>query len=270
MTINPAVDRREHAGPFDIVGDVHGCLDELVALLERLGFPLSPSTAAGHPVIGRHPDGRHLIFVGDLPDRGPRSADVILCVAQAIDAGIASCVCGNHDDKVRRWLAGHDVKMSHGLDATRASFARLKAKARTDALTFLQNLPTHLVFDAGRLVIAHAGIREDLIGTQSKTERRFCLFGDVSGEKDAYGLPLRRDWAAEYNGNAFVAYGHTPAADPYWRNNTVCLDTGCCFGGRLTALRYPEMETVSVPARAVYYAAPRPIPGITDAGGSSG
>ncbi len=57
-----------------------------------------------------------------------------------------------------------------------------------------------------------------------------------------------------------VLYGHTPVPEPEWVNNTLCLDTGCVFGGRLTALRYPERELVSVPAARVYYEPARPFP----------
>src|SRR3954463_3957358 len=87
----------------------------------------------------------------------------------------------------------------------------------------------------------------------------FALFGETTGETDDFGLPVRRNWAADYRGRALVVYGHTPVADPAWENNTVNIDTGGVFGGRLTALRSPERETVSVPARRQYSIPARPF-----------
>jgi protein phosphatase len=90
--------------------------------------------------------------------------------------------------------------------------------------------------------------------------REFCLYGQSTGETDEFGLPVRYPWANEYRGDAMVLYGHTPVPTPEWVNNTLCLDTGCVFGGRLTALRYPERALVSVPATAVHYAPAKPFP----------
>src|SRR5207244_8184363 len=104
----------------------------------------------------------------------------------------------------------------------------------------------------GRLVVAHAGMKESMPGRGSGVVRAFALFGETTGETDAYGLPIRYNWAAEYRGRALVVYGHTPTPEPEWLNNTICIDTGCVFGGRLTALRYPEKELVSVPAARTY------------------
>src|SRR6185312_3361719 len=118
---------------------------------------------------------------------------------------------------------------------------------RAGVLAFLESRPDHLVLDGGRLVVAHAGLREELQGRSSSRVRGFALYGDTTGEKDEHGLPIRRDWAAEYRGRALVAYGHTPAERPAWAGNAVNLDTGCVFGGMLSALRYPERETISVP-----------------------
>jgi protein phosphatase len=70
---------------------------------------------------------------------------------------------------------------------------------------------------------------------------------------------VRYPWAEDYRGHAQVVYGHTPVPEPVWLNRTICIDTGCVFGGRLTALRYPERELVSVAARKVYWEPARPI-----------
>jgi len=98
-----------------------------------------------------------------------------------------------------------------------------------------------------------------MIGHASDGVRRFCLFGDTDGKTDQNGLAIRYDWAARYDGKPRVVYGHTPVPEPAEKNNTACIDTGCCFGGALTALRYPEMQYVTVPARATYASRARPF-----------
>ena len=116
------------------------------------------------------------------------------------------------------------------------------------------------MLDGGRLVVAHAGLIERYHGRASGRVREFCLYGQTTGETDEYGLPVRYPWATEYRGRAVVVYGHTPVPAAEWLNNTLCLDTGCVFGGRLTALRYPERTLVSVPAARVYHPPARPFP----------
>lgn len=230
-------------GPFDIIGDIHGCCDELEELLKLLGAD------------------RKKVFVGDLVDRGPRVLDAVNLVRNLIEKNGAHCVQGNHDDKFARWLAGHRVTISHGLDTSIADVeAHVKTQQDREQLRrFLAGLPTHVVLDGGNLVVAHAGIREDMIGRSGEKVRVFTLYGDVTGEKDEYGLPVRRDWAANYSGKATIVYGHTPIPKPAWKNRTLNIDTGCVFGGALTALRYPEMELVSVKARRQYANPSRPF-----------
>ena len=252
-------DRRDDAGPFDIIGDIHGCHDELAALLGRLGYHTSTS-----PVT--HPDGRRAIFVGDLVDRGPGVAEVLDTVMSMVQAGSALCVQGNHENKLRRALAGRNVQITHGLAE---SLAQLEARgpefsARVE--TFLDGLISHYVLDGGALVVAHAGLPERYHGRSSGRVRSLALYGDTDGESDDYGLPVRYPWADDYRGAAAVVYGHTPVTTPRWMNNTICLDTGAVFGGELTALRWPEKEVVSVPAARVYYEPTRPpdAPGAPD------
>ena len=97
-----------------------------------------------------------------------------------------------------------------------------------------------------------------MLGRNYPRAHDFGLYGDTSGRLGADGLPERFNWAADYRGKTAVVYGHTPVAEPEWLNNTMCIDTGCVFGGKLTALRWPERELVSVPAREAYaVAAPR-------------
>ncbi|HSS52170.1 MAG TPA: polynucleotide kinase-phosphatase, partial [Thermoanaerobaculia bacterium] len=246
-------DRRSDRGPFDLIGDIHGCGDELEELLASLGY--LPDEAGIH----RHPEGRKAIFLGDLVDRGPRVVDVLRIVMGMVMGGAALCVPGNHDVKLLKWLRGRNVRVAHGLQQ---SIDELEAETpgfRSDVASFLDGLVSHYVLDGGRLVAAHAGLKEEMQGRASGRVRDFALYGETTGEMDELGLPVRADWAAGYRGTAHVVYGHTPVAEPQWLNRTINVDTGCVFGGRLTALRWPERELVSVAARQTYMGPPRPF-----------
>ena len=245
-------DRREERGPFDIIGDVHGCCVELKALLARLGYRIS-----GEKV--EPPPGRKAIFVGDLVDRGPNAPGVLALVMRMVEAGVALCIPGNHDARLVRALQGRKVQRTHGLKETLAQLAGETTEFKKKVEAFLGGLVSHYVLDQGALVVAHAGMKEEMAGRASGAVRTFALYGDVTGEKDEFGLPVRRDWAAEYRGRARVVYGHTPVARPEWVNNAINIDTGCVFGGELTALRYPELELVSVPSEAQYADPVRPL-----------
>ncbi len=245
-------DRREERGPFDIIGDVHGCCAELEALLVQLGYRI-----AGEKV--KLPPGRKAVFVGDLVDRGPNAPGVLALVMRMVESGAALCVPGNHDVRLVRALQGRKVQRTHGLAETLTQLAGETAEFNKKVETFLGGLVSHYVLDGGALVVAHAGMKEEMAGRASGVVRAFALYGDVTGEKDEFGLPVRRDWAAEYRGRARVVYGHTPVAQPEWVNNAINIDTGCVFGGALTALRYPELELVSVPAKAQYADPVRPL-----------
>lgn len=244
--------RKELTGPFDIIGDLHGCAVELRELLARLGWQEESGT-------WRHPADRRAIFLGDLVDRGPRIVETLEIVRGMIEAGTALCVAGNHDVKLMRWIAGKQVQVRHGLEQSIAELEALPPEDRTRWGRFLDGLLSHYVLDGGRLVVAHAGLREEMHGRTSAGVREFCLYGETTGETDEFGLPVRYNWAAEYRGRATVVYGHTPVPRPEWLNNTVNVDTGAVFGGRLTALRYPEREFVSVPAAREYAVPSRPF-----------
>ncbi|MFG2244135.1 polynucleotide kinase-phosphatase [Spirillospora sp. NPDC048823] len=262
-------DRRELTGPFDIIGDVHGCRAELEDLLAGLGYEIDRD-AQGHAVGANHPGGRTAVFVGDLVDRGPDSPGVLRLVMGMVAAGDALCVSGNHEAKLVRALRGRKVRLAHGLAESMEQLSAETEEFRDDALRFMDGLISHYVLDGGRLVVAHAGLKEDYHGRASGRVRSFALYGDTTGETDEYGLPVRYPWARDYRGEAMVVYGHTPVPDAEWINNTICLDTGAVFGGKLTALRYPERELESVPARQVWYEPTRPLEapaGSSSAGG---
>lgn len=247
-------DKKEETGPFDVIGDVHGCFDELCELLTNMGYAVDAENFSAV-----HPEGRRAVFLGDLCDRGPHNVKVLRLVMNMVGGGNARCVVGNHDFKLLRHLKGAKVAPTHGLDATLAELDAESPEFREEVRRFLDSLLSHYVFDGRRLVVAHAGLKEKLQGRSSARVRAFCMFGETTGETDEYGLPVRLKWAEEYRGKAFVVYGHTPTPEVQQLNNTVCIDTGCVFGGALTGWRWPEREAVRVPARREHYAPARPL-----------
>ena len=247
-------DRRDNHGPFDIIGDVHGCFDELTTLLGELGYVVDENTCTAS-----HPKGRQALFLGDLVDRGPKTPAVLRLVMGMVRDGTALCIPGNHEVKLLRALQGRQVTTSHGLAESLSQLKTEPESFNKELVDFLDGLIGHYVLDDGQLVVAHAGLPAAMQGRQSGAVRAFALYGDTSGETDEFGLPVRYPWADEYRGDATVVYGHTPVPEAVWINKTICIDTGCVFGGSLTALRYPERELVSVPAREMYYEPVRPL-----------
>jgi protein phosphatase len=253
------VNYRHLHGPFDIIGDVHGCYDELVELLTRLGYRIDMDSTVSLGLRVTPPDGRTLIFVGDLVDRGPKVVETLKLAMQVVSSGAALCVPGNHDDKLMRALKGRPVKVAHGLEQ---SLEQLEVTPRTfkEAVReFISDLPSHLVLDDGQLIVAHAGLKLSMHGRNTKSVRDFAMYGLTTGKLDQYGLPERINWAKEYQGAARVIYGHTPIPRHTWQNNTLNIDTGCVFGGALSALRLPENEIVTVRAKRQYALSARPF-----------
>ncbi|QIL75071.1 polynucleotide kinase-phosphatase [Hymenobacter sp. HDW8] len=297
---DPLYSNRKHeTGPFDIIGDVHGCYDELVQLLNKLGYvveaepvvdvrdlgvrvtrrfesltaeasgdasgednkPMAFGSASFQEGLRAEINSaeRRVIFLGDLVDRGPASPQVLRLVMRMVQDGLALCVPGNHDIKLLRHLGGKSVNVQHGFAETLEQLAAESDTFKSQVRQFLDGLVSHYVLDDGRLVVAHAGMREDMQGRGSGAVRAFALFGETTGEIDEFGLPVRYNWASEYRGRAMVVYGHTPVPEAEWLNNTIDIDTGCVFGGQLTALRYPERELIAVPAARVYCEPVRPL-----------
>ncbi|MGV9275014.1 polynucleotide kinase-phosphatase [Streptomyces griseosporeus] len=235
-------------GPFDIIGDIHGCSAELEALLGKLGY-----------VDGVHPEGRTAVFVGDLVDRGPDSPGVLRRVMAMVKSGNALCVPGNHENKFGRHLRGRKVQHTHGLAETIAQMEGESEEFLREVREFIDGLVSHYVLDGGKLVVCHAGLPEKYHGRTSGRVRSHALYGETTGETDEFGLPVRYPWAEDYRGRAVVVYGHTPVPEATWLNNTICLDTGAVFGGKLTALRWPERQLVDVPAERVWYEPVKPL-----------
>ena len=246
-------DKKDEHGPFDVIGDIHGCCDELEELLGTLGYLRDENG------VFSHPDGRKAAFLGDFCDRGPRNADVLQLVMDMVKSGNALAVPGNHDVKLLKFLRGKNLAVTHGIDRTIAELETRGEAFKRETADFISGLVSHYVLDDGKLVIAHAGIKQEFIGRGSARVREFCLYGETTGERDEFGLPVRLDWAADYRGRAEVVYGHIASDGVKSLNHTHCIDTGCAFGGALTAYRYPEREFVSVPAHRVYYEPIKPL-----------
>jgi protein phosphatase len=283
----------------DIIGDVHGCIDELRALLTRLGYE------AGVDAAWRHPEGRKLVFVGDLCNRGPDTPAVLDLVGATVRAGSAITVLGNHDRHVLRWMRGKIDPRDDDLGATAELYARLPTREREDALRrhrrLLKQAPLWLLLDpaddgptrppartarlsgndprsAGegrgkkekpdkdlraarasarqaRLVVAHAAWHPDVIGAAKKRARAWCLYGPTLPRDPETGRKPRLDWTLAYPADAPPClHGHT-AFDgaPLWRGRSLCIDTGCAYGGALSALRWPARRIVREPARRTYF-----------------
>lgn len=234
---------------FDVIGDVHGCLDELDALLIALGY--EADDVAGF----RHPAGRLAVFVGDLVDRGPRNVDTLTLVMRMVAAGTALAVPGNHDVQFQKYLEDPDsAPVAYGLDVTMREVEPQSIEFKRAVIGFFRNLPGHLVLDDGRLVVAHAGLAERFHGSDDRLVRHLAVYGVPRGLPGGGDMATRHRWLADYAGGAAVVHGHTPVQSAVWRNNSIDIDTGCVYGGALTALRWPERTLVSVDARDEYHA----------------
>ena len=259
-------DKRDDKGPFDIIGDVHGCAAELEELLTALGYTVAWGETQGERAVTvTPPPGRKAVFLGDLVDRGPNAPDCLRIAMSMAAAGTGYCIQGNHERKFGRWLAGRKVTIAHGLQQTIDQYEQADRGFKETVQPFVDDLRSHLWLDGGRLAVAHAGLKAEMIGRGSGAVREFALYGETTGEIDEFGLPVRADWAANYRGETAVIHGHTPVPEARWVNNTLCIDTGCVFGGKLTALRWPERELVEVPARQVWCEPMRPLIAPADA-----
>lgn len=249
---------------FDVIGDVHGCLGELEALMVRLGWDKDEQGQWSHP------QARVLVFVGDLVDRGPSSVGVVNLVASLVEQERALLVLGNHDDKVRRYLENHNVKRDGHIQTTidevealdeqeQEAFRARAIKLFSQAPYWAMAAPTDgphpgpMKFGA-QVVIAHAAWKPSLLGQKKDKVRWFCLYGPTTGKIDDNGYPERLDWKQRYSSKAPLCItGHTAySGEVTERHNTICLDTACVFGHRLSALRYPSRQIVSTPAAQTY------------------
>lgn len=237
---------------YDVIGDVHGCYDELKQLLKKLGYQKEHNTYT-------HKDHRTPVFVGDITDRGPNSLRVIQLVYDLVVVhNSALYVPGNHCDKLYRYFLGNAVQLKHGLETTVEEYKALSPKEQKSIrhcfMKLYEQAPLYLLLPDVEAIIAHAGIKESLIGKTGKKVKSFVLYGDTTGEFHPDGRPIRRDWAKYYHGEKWIIYGHTPVYEPRFKNHTVNIDTGCVFGNKLTACQLPELKVVTVPSNQPFQA----------------
>jgi diadenosine tetraphosphatase ApaH/serine/threonine PP2A family protein phosphatase len=228
---------------YDIIGDIHGCYNELIQLLEKLGYREDPYG------FYTHPEGRIFGSVGDLVDRGPNSIKVLQFFKKHLRRQYAFAVRGNHDDKFLRYLKGNQVKIAHGLQNTidELHAMELPEEELRGLMQFLDSLPHWITLEDGGLLICHAA--PPVKGKKEKFNKQRAIYGVTTGNRDAQGFPERIDWAPEYDesdSELFVVYGHVTVPQAYILNKSANIDTACVFGGSLTAMRWPEREFVSV------------------------
>lgn len=233
----------------DIIGDIHGCREEFLELLEKLGY------VKGEDNLYRHPEGRVFVSVGDVIDRGPYAFECLEFMRQHVEAGLAYMVKGNHENKLGRFLSGHPVKINNGLQMTIDQIPEGYDKSVMKKFLYSQTLPYYIfkMPDDSPFVITHAAFKNEFLGKIDKSIEEYCCYGPTEGLNEE-GYPIRIPWEKDYYGIP-VVYGHICRDDlePNVFKNTYGIDTGCVFGGKLTSLRLPEKEIVSVPAKKSYY-----------------
>ncbi|MDY0396091.1 bis(5'-nucleosyl)-tetraphosphatase PrpE [Virgibacillus halophilus] len=234
---------------YDIIGDIHGCYDELIHLFFDLGYKQENG-------LYLHDEGRIPVFLGDITDRGPNSVQTISLVYHLLEQQKAMYVPGNHCNKLYRYFLGNPVQIAHGLETTVAELQQQPRKKqqtiRQQFMTIYENAPLYLELPEVNVVVAHAGIKASYIGRHDKKTKSFVLYGEPTGKFDYRGMPVRLDWAKDYHGQRWIVYGHTPVKTPRQVNHTINIDTGCVFGNALSAFRLPEKEIVSIPSRQPY------------------
>ncbi len=232
------------AEKIDVIGDIHGCFDELAELLRKLGYEIDEKNG----LIAGSPEGRTLVFLGDFTDRGPEPVKVLKLAMDAVKSGRARSVRGNHEEKILQKLikgttAKEEVVLT--LDAIRAEGPEFVRQV----IDFIDGLP-YVLRCRNDILVVHGGLTEELQDLDSKDRKlrgrikTMAIYGDITGRKLEDGRPERLDWAAGYRGRTTVIYGHTIVDKVEWRNNTVNIDTGCFRTGVLTAVRMPEREFV--------------------------
>lgn len=236
---------------FDVIGDCHSCFVELNQLFEKMNY-----TREG--LSFKPPNGRIAVFVGDLVSRGPHHLATIFLVKDMMEKGYALSVMGNHDWKILRWARGNPVSLTHGDDGTAREIENSTTITKEEVVEFFSSLPLFLKLDDGKLVVAHACFKDDLLKESgfSKRCRDTCLFGPSAGMDKELGIPNRIEWVNKRvckPESPLIVYGHEPRLEVRIENNTAGIDTGCVFGNKLTALRYPEMDVVQVPALKSYH-----------------
>lgn len=243
------------APAIDVIGDVHGCLNELVDLIEKLGY-FKGGFIENEQMVYKHPEGRKLVFVGDLIDRGPEPYNVLNFVRRHVENGLAELVLSNHERKLRQFLGGGKVTIKEEFQKSLNSFPQDLDKAGLKA--FLHTLRPYRTWTspAGEpWVVAHAAFDPKFMGKMDGKIEAYCVYGPVNSVDPVTHMPDRIAWWETYKPGPKVAYGHIVTDDfkPRIVNGTYGIDTGCVHGGYLTALRLPEVTFTQVQARQVYF-----------------
>ncbi|MFK9094820.1 polynucleotide kinase-phosphatase [Bacillus salipaludis] len=241
---------------IDFIGDIHGCYEEFIELLRKLGYM---ENVEG---LFLHPEGRKILSLGDVMSRGPRSLETLQFFKKHVATGIAYMIDSNHGWKIARWLDGRKVNLAHGDERVEEEFVEYESRFGNEAANRLKEelkdlllaAKSHFIIkknDVRLAVAVHAGIRDHYIGKQSQRISDFCRYGDAEG-LDENGKPRRKDWTIDHKSSELIIWGHDPKPQPLLVNNTLNIDQGVVFGGRLTAYRYPEKQFVSVEAKQDY------------------
>jgi diadenosine tetraphosphatase ApaH/serine/threonine PP2A family protein phosphatase len=206
-----------------VIGDIHGCLDELTDLIDLIRLGANDRVVA----------------VGDLIVKGPNSCGVL---DRFIEDSRFSSVIGNHDRKLRQYLRGEPTRLTKEQKATlhEINSHRERYSSFLSLLPFTIDLRTHLV--------VHAGLRPGVPLPEQMTS-------DLTEIRTMGANPSRRrgvPWYEVYRGRKIVLFGHWPAKQPRLAARAIGLDTGCVYGRRLTAYIIEADEFVSVPARQAY------------------
>lgn len=241
---------------IDLIGDIHACYEEFITLLNKLGYRQNENG------LYIHPDGRKMVSLGDVMSRGPESIKSMLFFLKHVESGLAYMIDSNHGWKIARWLDGRKVQLRHGDEKVKEEFILYEKKhgdnktreLKEQLKTLLLDAPSHYIFTLDgedKVVCTHAGIKDEYIGKENATIKSFCRYGDVAG-MDKAGKPIRRDWYTKHEEDLLIVWGHDPKPEPLIVNNTINIDQGVVFGGKLTCYRYPEDEFVFVNAQTNY------------------
>jgi predicted phosphodiesterase len=211
-----------------LIGDVHGCISELEILLKRID--LQPAD--------------QVVFVGDLVNRGPDSSAVL---AKARQIGALS-VIGNHEDRLLRYKQQRDPTVLKKFDLPTV------LRMRKEDWNYLAQMPLTLNFPQYNLVVVHGGFLPATPWQEQPKEvvTRVQVIGPDGNPAKRAQYPNAPSWADVWSGPEFVVFGHTPRLDVYRQPFALGLDTGCIYGGKLSAYILPEGRIIQVPARKRY------------------
>lgn len=236
---------------FDIIGDIHGCYDEMLQLLKTLGYEQQND-------LYIHPAGRRLISVGDIMSRGPKSIATMQFWLKQTEANLSFMTDSNHGWKIARWLRGQQVTLNHGDELVEQEFIAYEQSHSAEETTDLKkrfahmllNAPSHYILtqnDRTKAIVTHAGIKDHYISKQSKVISDFCRYGDIQ-QTDRLSKPIRGDWFINHKTSELIIWGHDVKVQPFKANRTINIDQGVVFGGELTALQFPELKFKSIKA----------------------